>query len=42
MPKQIVWRQPFSDPSLAIKVLGVITEEKLKIVRESDAILEDR
>lgn len=41
IPDEIVWRQPFPGPGLAIRVLGVITEEKLKIVRESDFILRD-
>ncbi len=41
MPDEIVWRQPFPGPGLGIRVLGAITEEKLQIVRESDAILRD-
>ena len=41
MPDEIVWRQPFPGPGLGIRVLGEITEEKLEIVRESDAILRD-
>ncbi|MET3558010.1 GMP synthase (glutamine-hydrolyzing) [Streptococcus rupicaprae] len=41
MPDEIVWRQPFPGPGLAIRVMGEITEEKLATVRESDAILRE-
>lgn len=41
MPDTIVWRQPFPGPGLGIRVLGELTEEKIAIVRESDAILRE-
>lgn len=41
VPHDMVWRQPFPGPGLAIRVLGDITEEKLEIVRETDAILRE-
>ncbi|RST89219.1 GMP synthase (glutamine-hydrolyzing) [Vagococcus humatus] len=41
MPDSIVWRQPFPGPGLGIRVLGEVTEDKLEIVRESDAILRE-
>lgn len=41
MPDSIVWRQPFPGPGLGIRVLGEITEEKLEVVRDSDAILRE-
>lgn len=41
IPSELVWRQPFPGPGLAIRVLGEITPEKLKIVREADAIFRD-
>lgn len=41
IPDEIVWRQPFPGPGLGIRVLGAISDEKLEIVRESDAILRE-
>jgi GMP synthase (glutamine-hydrolysing) len=39
LPDEIVHRQPFPGPGLAIRIIGDVTEEKIKIVQESDAIL---
>ena len=41
IPAELVWRQPFPGPGLAIRCLGEITEDKLHIIRESDFILRD-
>lgn len=41
LPKEIVFRQPFPGPGLGIRVIGEITEQKLKIVREADKIFTD-
>jgi GMP synthase (glutamine-hydrolysing) len=38
LPPQIVWRQPFPGPGLAIRIVGEVTPERLRIVREADAI----
>ncbi|CAM2731876.1 glutamine-hydrolyzing GMP synthase [Fructilactobacillus fructivorans] len=41
MPDEMVWRQPFPGPGLAIRIIGDVTPERLKKVRDSDAILRD-
>ena len=38
IPKELVWRQPFPGPGLAVRIVGDITKEKLDLLREADAI----
>lgn len=39
LPSEMVWRQPFPGPGLAIRILGEITLDKLEILRNADAIV---
>jgi len=41
LPEEMVWRQPFPGPGLAIRIVGEVTWERLEILREADAILLD-
>jgi len=38
LPPEIVWRQPFPGPGLAIRIVGAVTRDRLALLREADAI----
>ena len=39
IPKEIVWRHPFPGPGLAVRIIGEVTQERLVILRNADAIV---
>lgn len=41
IPADLVWRQPFPGPGLGVRIIGEITEEKIKILQEADAVFRD-
>ena len=38
LPEEIIWRQPFPGPGLGIRIIGAVTQERLELLREADAI----
>ncbi len=41
LPDNMVWRQPFPGPGLAIRIIGEVTQERLEILRKADFILQE-
>ena len=41
IPKELVWRQPFPGPGLGVRIIGEITEEKIKVLQEADYVFRD-
>jgi GMP synthase (glutamine-hydrolysing) len=39
LPEEIVWRQPFPGPGLAVRIVGTITPERLEVLRRADAVV---
>jgi GMP synthase (glutamine-hydrolysing) len=41
LPENMVWRQPFPGPGLAIRIIGEVTQERLDILRHADFVLQE-
>jgi GMP synthase (glutamine-hydrolysing) len=41
LPREVVWRQPFPGPGLAIRIIGEVTQQRLDTLRRADAILHE-
>ena len=39
LPEEIVWRQPFPGPGLAVRIIGEVTHERLELLRAADAVV---
>ncbi len=41
LPHELVWRQPFPGPGLAVRIIGEVTKDKIAMLREADAIFRE-
>lgn len=41
LPDEIIWRQPFPGPGLAIRIIGEVTQERLDVLRDADKIVRE-
>jgi GMP synthase (glutamine-hydrolysing) len=41
LPQEIVWRQPFPGPGLAVRIVGEVTRERLHMVRDADHVVQE-
>jgi len=41
LPDEIVWRQPFPGPGLAVRIIGEVTPEKVAMLQEADAVVRE-
>jgi len=39
LPDEIVWRQPFPGPGLAVRIIGTITRERVEVLQQADAVV---
>ncbi|MBU3642324.1 MAG: glutamine-hydrolyzing GMP synthase [Candidatus Nanopelagicaceae bacterium] len=41
LPEEIIWRQPFPGPGLAVRIIGEVTSDRLEVLRQADLIVRE-